>query len=172
MCTQGHIKTTFLTSDHRLLFVDYLLWWPSSKKRMALVIDWSDIALPSTRSDHVTSTRQFQEKGFDFATALSSTAQISLPKSIAPTRVRSWNNKVELRKAWSQIQRAHLYFWQIQFTTFRCLRETWSNRDARGSTHVARGRDARYGDSRRHTVTNILTLNGCCLEVNKWVLWT
>ena len=57
-----NIKTTALTSDHRLLLVNYLLWWPSSKKRMAPEIDWSCIALPSTRTDLVTSTRQFQEK--------------------------------------------------------------------------------------------------------------
>ena len=105
-----NIKTTVLASDHRLLLVDYLLLWPSSKKRMASEIDWSYIALPSTRTDLVMSTRQFQEKGFDFIAALSSTAEISLPKSIAQTRVRSWNNNVELRKAWSQVQRAHHKF--------------------------------------------------------------
>ena len=89
-----NIKTTVLTSDHRLLLVDYLLRWPSSKKRMASKIDWSYIALPSTRTDLVTSIRQFQGKGFDFVTARSSSAEISLPKSITPTRVRSWNNNV------------------------------------------------------------------------------
>ena len=56
------------------------------------LVNWSYIALPSIRTDLVTSTRQFQEKGFHFVTALSSVAQISLPKSIAPTCVRSWNN--------------------------------------------------------------------------------
>ena len=60
-----NIKATVLTSDHQLLLVDYLFRWPSRKKRMASEIDWSYIALPSTRSDLVTSTRQFQEKGFD-----------------------------------------------------------------------------------------------------------
>ena len=111
-----NIETTVLTSDHRLLLVDYLLRWPSSKKRMASEVDWTHIAFPSTRTDLVTSTRQFQEKGFDFITALSSAAQISLPKSIAPTRVRSWNNNVELRKARSQVQRAHHKFgkWSSQ----------------------------------------------------------
>ena len=104
------MKTTVLTSDHRLLLVDYLLRWPSSKKRMASEIDLSYIALPSTRTDLVTSTKQFQEKGFDFVTALSSAAETSLPKAIAPTRVRSWNNSVELRKARSQVQRAHHKF--------------------------------------------------------------
>ena len=102
-----NIKTTVFTSHHRLLLVDYLLRWPSRKKRMASEIDWSYIALQSTRTDLVTSTRQFQEKGFDFVAALSSAAQISSPKAIAPTRVRSWNNNVELRKARSQVQRAH-----------------------------------------------------------------
>ena len=77
---------------------------------MASEIDWSYIALPSTRTDLVTSTRQFQEKGFDFVTALSSAAEISLPKSIAPTRARSWSNNVELRKARSLVQRAHHKF--------------------------------------------------------------
>ena len=105
-----NIKTTVLTSDHRLLLVDYLLRWPSRKKRIASEIDWSYIALPSTRTDLVMSTRLFQEKGFDFATALSSAADISLPKSIATTRVRSWNNNVELRKAMCQVQRAHHKF--------------------------------------------------------------
>ena len=102
-----NIKTTVLTSDHRLLLVDYILRWPSRKKRMASEIDWSYISLPSIRTDFVTSTTQFKEKGFDFAIALSSAAQISLPKSIAPTRVRSWNNNVEHRKARSQVQRVH-----------------------------------------------------------------
>ena len=51
-----NIKTTVLTSDHRLLLVDYLLRWSSSKKRMTSEIDWSYIALPSTRTDLVTST--------------------------------------------------------------------------------------------------------------------
>ena len=74
---------------------------------MASKIDWSYIALPSNRTDLVTSTRQFQEKGLNFLTALSTAAKISLPKSIAPTRVRSRNNNVELRKARSQVQRAH-----------------------------------------------------------------
>ena len=105
-----NIKTTVLTSDHRLLSVDYLLRWPSRKKRMASEIDWSYIALPSTRNDLMTSTRQFQEKGFNFVTALSSVAKISLPKSIGPTRVRLWNNNVELRKARSQVQRARHKF--------------------------------------------------------------
>ena len=105
-----NIKTTVLTSDHRLLLVDYLLRWPSSKKRMASEIDWSYIALPSTRTDLVTSTRQFQEKGFDFVAALSSAAKISLPKSTGPNGVGSWNNNVELRKAGSQVQRAHHKF--------------------------------------------------------------
>ena len=110
VCKVMNIKTTVLTSDHRLLLVDYLLQWPSGKKRMASEIDWSYIALPSTRNDLVTSTRQFQEKGSNVVTALSSAAQISLPKSIGPTRVRSWNNNVELRKARSQVQRAHHKF--------------------------------------------------------------
>ena len=58
----------------------------------------------------MTSTGQFQEKGFNFLTALSAAAEISLPKSIGPTRVRSWNNNVELRKSRSQVQRAqHKY---------------------------------------------------------------
>ena len=105
-----NIKTTVLTSDHRLLLVNYRLRWPSSKKRMASEINWSYIVLPSSRTDLVTSTRQFQEKGIDFFTSLSSAAQISLPKSIAPTRVRSWNNNVELRKARSQVHRAHHKF--------------------------------------------------------------
>ena len=105
-----NIKTTVLTSDRRLLLVNHLLQWPSRKKRMALKINWSYIALPSTTFDLVTSTRQFQEKGFDIVTALSSAVEISLPKSIAPTRVRSWNNNVELRKASSQVQRAHHEF--------------------------------------------------------------
>ena len=56
------------------------------------------------------STRQFQEKGFDFGTALYSAAEISLPKSIGQTRVRSWNNNAELRKARSQVERAHHKF--------------------------------------------------------------
>ena len=77
---------------------------------MALEIDWSYIALPNTRTDLVTSTRQFREKGFDFVTALSSAAEISLLKSIAPTHVRSWNNNVELRKTRSQVQREHCKF--------------------------------------------------------------
>ena len=77
---------------------------------MASEIDWSHIALPSIRTDLVTSTRQFQEKGFDFVAALSSAAEISLPKSIAPTRVRSWNNNEELREDRSQVQRAHHKF--------------------------------------------------------------
>ena len=77
---------------------------------MALEIDWSYIALLSTRTDLVTSTRQFKEKGFNFVTALSLAAEISLPKSIAPTRVRSRNNNVELRKARSQVQRVHHKF--------------------------------------------------------------
>ena len=89
---------------------------------MASEIDWSYIALPSTRTDLVTSTRQFQEKGFDFVTALSSAAEISLPKSIAPNLVRSWNNNVELRKARSQVQRAHHEF--DKFPTFSSLKET------------------------------------------------
>ena len=101
-----NIKTTNLTSDHRLLSVDDLLRWPSRKKRMASEVVWSYIALPSIRNDLVTSIRQFQEKGFDFVTALSSAAKISLPRSIAPARVRSWNNNLELRKASSQVQRA------------------------------------------------------------------
>ena len=102
-----NIKTRVLTSDHRqIILVDYLLRWPSKKKRMASKIDWSYIALPRTRTDLVTSTRQFQEKGFDFVAALFSAAEISLPKSIAPTLVRSWNNNVELRKARSQFQSA------------------------------------------------------------------
>ena len=105
-----NIKTTVLTSDHRLLLVDCLLRWPSSKKRMASEINWSYIALPSTRTDFVTSTRQFQEKGFHFVTALSSASEISLPKSITPTRVRSWNSKVEFRKSRSQVQRVHHIF--------------------------------------------------------------
>ena len=74
---------------------------------MASEIDWSYIDLPSTTTDLVTSARQFQEKGLDFVTALSSAAQISLPKSIASTRVRSWNNNEEFRNPRSQVQRAH-----------------------------------------------------------------
>ena len=105
-----NMEAMVLTSDHRLLLVDYLHLWPSRKKRMASEIDWSYIALQNTRTDLVTSTRQFQEKGFDFVAALSSAAEISLPKSIAPTRVRSWNKNVELRKVWSQVQRAHHKF--------------------------------------------------------------
>ena len=65
-----NIKTTVLTSDHRLLLVDYLLRWSSRKKRMASEIDWSYIALQSIRTDLVMSARQFQEKGFDFVTAI------------------------------------------------------------------------------------------------------
>ena len=107
-----NIKTTVLTSDHRLLLVDYLLRWPSEKKRMASEIDWSYIALPSTRTDLLTSTRQFKEKGFDFVAALSSAAQISLPKSIAPNGVGSWNNNIELRKARNQFQREHHKFFK------------------------------------------------------------
>ena len=103
-----NIKTTVLTSDHWLLSVNYLLRWLPRKKHMALEIDWSYVALPSTRCDLVTSAGQFQEKGFVFVAALSSAAEISLHKSIAPTRVRSWNNNVELRKAMSQVQRAHI----------------------------------------------------------------
>ena len=108
-----NIKTTVLTSDHRVLLVDYLLRWPSRKKRMASEIDWSYIALPSTMTDLVTSTRQFQVfliQSYDFVTALSSTSENSLPKSIAPNRVRSWNNNVEPRKARSQVQRVHHKF--------------------------------------------------------------
>ena len=56
-----NMKTTVLTSDQRLL-VDYLLWWPSRKKRMASEIDWSYVALPSARTDLATSTRWFHEK--------------------------------------------------------------------------------------------------------------
>ena len=77
---------------------------------MASAIDWSYIALPSTRTDLVMSARQFQEKGFDFVTALSSAAEITLSKSIAPTHVRLWNNNIELRKAKSQVQRMHPKF--------------------------------------------------------------
>ena len=77
---------------------------------MVSKIDWSCIALPSTRTDLVTSTRQFQEKGLDLVTALYSAAKISLAKSIAPTRVRSWNNNVELWNARSQVPRAHHKF--------------------------------------------------------------
>ena len=77
---------------------------------MASKINWAYIALPSTRTDLVMSTRQFQEKSFDFVTALSFSAKISLPKSIAPTRVRSWNKSVELRKARSRVQNAHHKF--------------------------------------------------------------
>ena len=43
-------------------------------------------------------------------TVLSSVADISLPKSIAPIRVRSRNNNVELRKARCQVLRAHHKF--------------------------------------------------------------
>ena len=43
-----NIKITVLPSDHRLSSVDYLLRWPTRKKRMASKIDWSYIALPST----------------------------------------------------------------------------------------------------------------------------
>ena len=107
VCKVMNIKTTVLTSDHRLLSIDYLLRWPRRKKRMTSEIVWSYIALPSTRTDLATSTRQFQEKGFNFLTVLSTAAQISLPKSIASTRVRSWNSNKELRKARSQVQRAH-----------------------------------------------------------------
>ena len=105
-----NIKTAFLTSDHQLLSINYLLRWPSGKKCMASEIDWSYITLPSTRTDLVTSIRQFPKKGFNFLIALSTAAKISLPKSIAPTRVRSWNSNVELRKARSQVQRAHHKF--------------------------------------------------------------
>ena len=69
-----NIKITALTSDYRLLLVDYPLRWPSKKKRMTSEMDWSYVALPSTRTDIVTSTRQFQEKCFDLVTALSSAA--------------------------------------------------------------------------------------------------
>ena len=78
--------------------------------RLDWIFGWSYIALPSTRTDLVMSTRQFQEKSFDFVTALSFSAQISLPQSIAPSRVRSWNNSVELRKARSRVQNAHHKF--------------------------------------------------------------
>ena len=56
------------------------------------------------------STRQFLEKSFNFLTALSTAAEISLPKSIAPTRDRSLNNSVEFREARSQVQSAHHKF--------------------------------------------------------------
>ena len=77
---------------------------------MASDIDWSYIALPSSRTDLLTSTRQFHDWGIGFITAPSSAAQISLPKSIGPTRVRLWNDNVELRRARSQVQRAHYQF--------------------------------------------------------------
>ena len=38
---------------------------------------------------------------------MSTAAEISLRRSIVPTRVRSWNKNVKLRKARSQVQRAH-----------------------------------------------------------------
>ena len=79
-------------------------------KRMASEIDWSYIALPSTKTDLVTSTRQLQENGFDLVTALSSADRILLLKSIGPSRVQSRNNNVELRKDRSQVQRAHHKF--------------------------------------------------------------
>ena len=172
------MKTTVLTSDHRLLPIAYRLRWLSWKKHMASEIDLSYIALTSTRNDLVTSTRQLQENGFNFHTALSTAAEISLPKSIGLTRVRSRNNNVDLRKARSQVQRTHhkpsKYSSQhsaalerldrthafvaethamaiiddIQFTTFSSLRET-------SSYSRLRRRDARYGDYRRHTVHNI-----------------
>ena len=108
ICAQGHEYKNNGLDIRSSVIIN--LRWPSSKKRMASKIDWSYIALPSTRTDLVTSTRQFQEKGFDFVTALSSAAQISLPKSISPTRVRSWNNNVELRKARSRVLIAHQKF--------------------------------------------------------------
>ena len=62
MCTQSHENKNYgLASDHRLLLVDYLLRWPSSKKRMASEIDWSYFALPSSRTNIVTSTRQLHD---------------------------------------------------------------------------------------------------------------
>ena len=94
-----NIKTAVLTSDHRLLSIDYRLRWQTRIKRMASAIDWSCIALPSAKTDLVTSTRQFPKM-------VSTSIQLCLPlpRSIAPTRVRSWNNNVELR---SQVQRAY-----------------------------------------------------------------
>ena len=76
---------------------------------MALEINWSYVYLPSTRTEFVTSSRQFQ-KSFNFLAALSTSAETSLPKSIAQTRVRSWINNVELRKARSQVKRAYYKF--------------------------------------------------------------
>ena len=55
-----NIKTTVLTTNHRLLSIDYRLRWPTRKKRMESAIDWSYIALPYTRTDLVTSTTQCQ----------------------------------------------------------------------------------------------------------------
>ena len=81
-----------MTLNHRLLLVDYLIRWPSSKKHMASEIDWLYIALPSTRTDLVTSTRQFQEKGFDFVAALSSAAQISLPQLVFDRGITTQNS--------------------------------------------------------------------------------
>ena len=105
-----NIKTTVLRSDHRLLSMDYRLRWSTRQKRMASEIEWSYVALPFTRTDLVTSTRQFQEKGFNILTSLSIAAEISLPKSIAPNHVRSRNNNVELQKHRSHVQRAHHIF--------------------------------------------------------------
>ena len=101
-----NIKTTVFTSEHRLLSIDYLLRWPTTKKFIASTVDWSSISLPSARTDLETSTKQFQEKDMNFLTALYTAAIILLPNSI----VRSCDNNVEMQKARSWVQRAHHAF--------------------------------------------------------------
>ena len=65
-------------------------------KRHQDVEGYDAISLPSARTDLVTSTRQFQENVLNIQTALSTASIISLPKSIASTHVRSYENNVEL----------------------------------------------------------------------------
>ena len=79
MCTQDH---EYQDNSHDVRSSVIISQLPTQmgkmeKKSMASVVDLSFIGLPSARTDLVTSSRQFQEKGLNFSTALSIAAETS-----------------------------------------------------------------------------------------------
>ena len=67
--------------------------------------------------------RDYSVTSFNFLTALSTAAEISLSKSIDPACVRSWNNNAYLRIAMRQVQRAHHKFGKYSYQHSDALEE-------------------------------------------------
>ena len=75
MCTQGHeYRNSGLDVKSSTIINRLPTPMANKEENMASSIDRSSIGLPSMRNDLMTSTRQFQEKGFNFIAALSTDA--------------------------------------------------------------------------------------------------